>query len=90
MSGSNRRRLIGGLLFVFALALHAPSSNHRYVYDDERFVERNPAVRDGASLGSYFSDIQTFAANRDNRGAWRPLRTLTWRAVAIAAGPPPS
>jgi tetratricopeptide (TPR) repeat protein len=80
------------LLVVAAVAPYVPLllSNAKFVFDDNRFIERNPAVTTPRPLTDYFTDPATVEPKRW-QGIWRPLRTLDfmvdWR---IAGGEPPS
>ena len=73
-------------LALLALSAHLPSFDHEFVYDDHRFVVRNPAVVEGVGIADYFSDAVTFSADQGSAGAFRPLRTLLWRGIAVVAG----
>jgi tetratricopeptide (TPR) repeat protein len=66
------------------------SPDAKFVYDDERFIPKNPAVTTPRPLADYFTDPRT-AEPRRWQGIWRPLRTIDfmidWR---IAGEEPPS
>lgn len=82
--------LLSLLAVALAGAAYAASLSGDYVYDDVRFVERNPAVQGGAPVGAYFLDPATQTGDASWQGLWRPLRTLSFRAVRwFGAGPGP-
>jgi tetratricopeptide (TPR) repeat protein len=74
-------------LATLATALYAPRLGHPFVTDDAVYIVENPAVREGAPLAAYFADRATIASNPDlHWQAYRPLRTLAFRAIAALAG----
>ncbi len=76
--------LIAAVLAILASALvYLPSLPGGYVYDDHRFVRLNPSVRLGEPLLRYFTDPATQTADDSYGGLYRPLRTLSFRVVAL-------
>ncbi len=83
----NWRPSIGaGLLVLLGLGAYLPSLPGEYVYDDFRFVALNPAVERGATAGAWFTDPATQTADGSWTGLYRPLRTLSYRAVRALGG----
>ncbi|MHC4470107.1 MAG: hypothetical protein ACYTDY_02790 [Planctomycetota bacterium] len=81
-----RRALIAALAF----AAYLPSLFGGFVYDDDRFVEQNPAVHSltPANAVRYFTDPRTLAAV-GHEGIYRPVRTLDFAIDwAISGGRP--
>ena len=64
------------LVALVAFLVYIPALFGGYVYDDERFIERNPGVTEGglSMLPSYFSDSTTHAVV--GHDIYRPLRTV--------------
>ncbi|MEZ6195246.1 MAG: hypothetical protein R3F20_05925 [Planctomycetota bacterium] len=83
MKGRDLALALGAAVLV--LLFWWPTRDHAFVYDDERFVVRNPAVTEGVPLADYFLEGRTLTGDPIARGAYRPLRTLLWRLV-VAAG----
>jgi hypothetical protein len=74
-----RSRLKASAVFValLALAAHASSLFHGFVYDDHRFVRVNPAIRSLANAPSFFTDASTASAAAGiEPDIYRPIRTL--------------
>ncbi len=80
------RRLLPAVPALLGILVFVPVLSGDFVYDDERFVKRNPAVTEGAPFSDYVTGNTTFAANPGTGGAWRPLRTLLWRLLAMIFG----
>ncbi|MCU1283152.1 MAG: hypothetical protein JWM53_6698, partial [bacterium] len=61
------------------------------MWDDETQIADNPAVSSGVPLAAYFLDANTTTTRSDyNHGIYRPLRTLSYRALALAFGVRPA
>ncbi|MCB9899172.1 MAG: tetratricopeptide repeat protein [Planctomycetes bacterium] len=75
------------LLAALALLAHGASLGHGFVYDDHRFVERNPSLVD-LSVGRALLDPATHTADRD-RDVYRPLRALGHAFDLSRWGPDP-
>ncbi|MEN8149203.1 MAG: tetratricopeptide repeat protein [Planctomycetota bacterium] len=73
------------LLLAASGAAYLPSLAGEYVYDDKRFVEENAAVRAGVPIPAYFTDASTQTADESWQGIYRPLRTLSFRSVALVS-----
>ena len=69
-------RLLGLLLFVATIVVHASALDGGFVYDDHRFIEHNEALQD-LSVWDAFADPAT-ASQGDGiqHDIYRPLRTL--------------
>lgn len=80
--------------WVFALVvglLHAvilwPARHHDFVLDDAVYITENTAVTKGVPLQRYFADRATVASDVELQWqSYRPLRTIAFRAVAVAFG----
>lgn len=82
----------GTLLSLAAVAAaglaYLPALPGEWVYDDVRFVAANASVEEGAPWFRYFTDPATQVADDSSQGLYRPLRTLSYRAVRLL-GPGP-
>jgi hypothetical protein len=78
-------------LIGLAALLYLPSLHHAFVMDDFVYISENPAVTRGAPLAAYFTDRTTTSSELALRvQVYRPLRTLSFRAVAAAFGARPA
>jgi tetratricopeptide (TPR) repeat protein len=70
---------------VLAFVVYAPALFGGYVYDDERFIGRNPPVTDPSvgTIAAYFSDASTHGVI--GHDIYRPLRTIDF-AIDWAIG----
>ena len=70
---------------ILAFVVYAPALFGGYVYDDERFIGRNPPVTDATvgSVADYFADASTHGVI--GHDIYRPLRTLDF-AIDWAIG----
>jgi len=80
--------LVAGLLILLTGLVYLPSLWGGYVYDDHRFVRLNPAVTDGVALSCYFTEPATQTVDGSFGGLYRPVRTLSFRAVALVSKGP--
>ncbi len=87
---SRSETILATVLLLLAGAVYLPSVGGDFVYDDHRFVQLNPAVREGAALESYFLEPETQTADRSFHGLYRPLRTLSYRAVHLLSPDAPA
>ena len=76
------------MIVALAVTVHATSLGHPFEFDDGVQIAKNPAVTSGApSFGAYFFDRDTISSRAEyNTRIYRPLRTLSFRAVARVAG----
>lgn len=75
---------------LLALVAHLPSLAGEFVYDDHRFVERNPSVEAVGNPARFFTDLSTTASpDAATRDIYRPLRTLTYAVVRATFGEGP-
>ncbi|MCU1283072.1 MAG: hypothetical protein JWM53_6618 [bacterium] len=82
-----RFRLAAPALVALAVAVHAPTLGHRFLFDDGVQIVSNRAVTAGAPLGAYFFDRDTTSNRAEyNTRIYRPLRNLAFRAVVVVAG----
>lgn len=78
-------------LIGLAALLYLPSLQHEFVMDDFVYISENPAVTRGAPLPAYFTDRATTSSDLALRvQVYRPLRTLSFRAVAAVFGARPA
>lgn len=78
------------LVVVCAVGLFAPSLHFPFVIDDYVQISENRAVTEGAPLKSFFLDRSTTSSRDDyNTRIYRPLRNITFRALAATFGPRP-
>ena len=68
---------------------YLPSVGHDFVMDDPYYITKNPAVTRGVPLSTYFVDRATGANRQDYRTWYRPIRTVTFRALVATAGVAP-
>ena len=81
-----RKIFFPALLIAAGLLLYARTLHYPFVYDDDSFIVRNPAIQSLNNVPSFFSDPSTLAANVDlARDNYRPLVTLSY-ALSYAAG----
>ena len=75
--------IIGGI----TLAAYLPALFGGFVYDDNRFVEENDAIRSlsPSSIVSFFTDPKTIAPV-GWKGIYRPLRTLDFAVDYVVSG----
>lgn len=75
---------------VSALVVHLAALRGGFVYDDHRFIERNPAIESLDEPGRFFTDLSTTASeDAATTDVYRPLRTLSYAALRAAFGPGP-
>ena len=80
--------LAAGLLVLVTGLVYLPSLRGDSVYDDHRFVRLNPAVTDGVAISRYFTEPDTQSVDDSFGGLYRPIRTLSFRAVALVSKGP--
>lgn len=87
-----RPRRLALLVVLLATALaHGRALQHGFVYDDHRFVVRNPALEDLGAVGRFFTDPATASAAQGvEPDVWRPLRTLLFALERAAFGLAPT
>ena len=74
------------VVFVLAVAAHAPAVGGGWVFDDHRFVELNPAL-DHVDVAAYFTDASTASASEGiQHDIYRPIRTLSYAVEAQVFG----
>ncbi|MHC4933957.1 MAG: hypothetical protein ACYTGV_17405 [Planctomycetota bacterium] len=94
MAGSRLARIVEPpnarvLIACLALLVYAPALLGGFVYEDERFIEKNPAVQDlsGSNVVRYFTDPTSHAVV--GHDVYRPLRTFEFAVDwALSGGRP--
>jgi tetratricopeptide (TPR) repeat protein len=77
-----------GVLAALCAVVWGRTIGHGFVWDDDFFVVRNPALRSWARLPSFFHEIETMAAPGHARrfSVFRPLRNVSYAADFSVAG----
>lgn len=82
-----RPRLAASALVALAVAVHAPTLGHHFLFDDGVQIFRNRAVTAGVPLAAYFLDRDTTSSRAEyNTRIYRPLRNLAFRGVVVVGG----
>jgi hypothetical protein len=82
----------GAVLLVAAAAFvaHLRALAGDWVYDDHRFIERNPSIESFDDPLRWFTDLSTTAApDAGTRDIYRPLRTFSYAALRALFGEGP-
>lgn len=86
-----RVALVAVLVAVTAILVHARSAWGGFVYDDHRFIVKNPAIRTLSDPGRFFTDPSTASAAQGvEPDIWRPLRTLDYAIDYAVLGAAPA
>lgn len=74
-------RLLPGFLLLCTLLVYLPTLGGDFVFDDHRFIPRNPALTDLGNIPAFFTDPSTMTATNGESGwndIYRPLRTVSF------------
>lgn len=83
------RWVLAALVVLCAVAVHARALPGEFVYDDHRFVDRNPSIERIGNPLRFFSDPRT-ADPRQPSDIYRPLRTLSFAVERALFGEEPA